>query len=409
MTTTVAYLLAETGVGLLTEDGDDLILDLIGGSGSALGLPIGARFEIWLSRDDGTRLMLLDQVVAFEYAISLHQIGACVLELPGSFAKTFLGIDNRLEIWRAPADGVLRLERVYLIRRVVDRTDQDGVRTLVVMGVDGNHLLRRRHVVYPADSSQTEKFDYADDMVREIVYENLGAGVPGGAEARSFPAGHFSIGPEHSNAVIMKKGFAWRNVLTVCQDIADAAYAQGTPFYWHVADISPEKWEFQTYSGQPGIDHTWPDGQNPVLLGLEYGNLAEPVLDEDYTDEVTAAYACGQGEGRYRVYFLAEDTARSGRSLFGRYEGLQDARNEATDDGVLAEAYQLLQAGRPRRTFGGRIIETPGTRYGVHWRWGDRVTATYDGATFEAMIRAVRVKVSSSGRETIDARLEVLA
>jgi len=37
------------------------------------------------------------------------------------------------------------------------------------------------------------------------------------------------------------------------------------------------------------------------------------------------------------------------------------------------------------------------------------VTATYDGATFEAMIRAVRVKVSSGGRETIDARLEVLA
>ena len=58
------------------------------------------KYEIWLSRDDGTRLALLDNVSQFEYAISLHQVGACVVHLPGTFDKTLLAADRRIEIWR---------------------------------------------------------------------------------------------------------------------------------------------------------------------------------------------------------------------------------------------------------------------------------------------------------------------
>jgi hypothetical protein len=363
-----------------------------------------ARYELWLSRDDGTRLALLDTVVGFQYVISLHQVGACAVTLPGSFNKVLLAPDRRIEVWRAPANGELALERVYLIRRIEDRTDEMGVRSFLAVGVDGNDLLRRRHVAYAAGSAEASMTDEADDMCREIVVDNLGSDA---AAARQISSSYFTVAAEQSAGVSLSKGFSRRNVLTVLQDIADQAAAAGTPIYWHVADVAPDVWQFQTMTGQPGIDHSYPDGQNPVLLSLEYGNLAEPQLSEDYTGEVTIAYAAGQGEGAARTVVTAEDTTRSGRSLFGRCEGFKDARNEASTAGVTAEANVHLGENAPRRVFAARIVDNVGTRYGLEWRWGDKVTALYAGESFDAIIKTVLVRVDGDGLETIDARLDV--
>jgi hypothetical protein len=363
-------------------------------------------YEIWLSRDDGTRLALLDSLIGFEYAISLHQIGACVLRLPGTFNKALLAPDRRIEIWRAPAGGSLALERVYLVRRIVDDTDAAGVRTLTVTGVDGNDLLRRRIVAYAAGAAQADMTDESDDMVRAIAIDNLGSDA---LTARQISSTYLTFAPERSAGVSLTKAFARRNVLTVLQEIADIAETAGTPIYWHGGDAMANQWGLGTYTGQPGPGHTYPAGPNPVLLGLEYGNLAEPTLEMDYTAEVNYVYAGGQGEGAARVIQTAEDTARSGRSLFGRCEAFADARNESTTAGVLAAAQQALQDGRPRLRFTAKIVESVGTCYGIHWRWGDRVTAQYAGESYDAMIRAVAVTVSATGAEMIDARLEVLA
>jgi hypothetical protein len=365
----------------------------------------GSFYELWLSRDDGTRLALLDQVVRFDYAIVLHGVGACRLELPGSTDKSLLAVDRRIEVWRSAAKKALTLERVYLIRRIADGTDADGLRTIVITGLDGNHLLRRRIVAYAAGSAQAEMTDQADDLCRAIVVDNLGADA---AAARQIGSTYLAIAPEGSDGASMTMGFSRRNVLAVLQDIANTAEAAGTPVYWHMADRTAAQWEFRTYTGQPGDDHSYPDGTDPVLLGLEYGNLAEPKVEEDYTEEITYAYAGGQGEGTARVIETAEDAARSGRSLFGRCEGFADARNESATAGVTAAARRLLGAGEPRRRFAAKLVNSAGTLYGVHWRWGDRVTAAYAGETYTAIIRAVAVRLDENGLETIDARLEMV-
>ena len=73
-------------------------------------------------------------------------------------------------------------------------------------------------------------------------------------------------------------------------------------------------------------------------------------------------------------------------------------RNESTTAGVLAAAQQMLADGRPRLRFAAKIVESAGTRYGIHWRWGDRVTALYAGETYDAMIRAIVVSVDATGQ-----------
>jgi hypothetical protein len=248
--------------------------------------------------------------------------------------------------------------------------------------------------------------DQSDDMCRAIVLDNLGSDA---ATARQISSTYLSLAAERSAGASLTKGFSRRNVLTVLQEIADVAATAGTPIYWHMVDVDQQQWEFRTYTGQPGIDHTYPAGNGPVLLGLEYGNLAEPVLDVDYTAEVTYVYAGGQGEGEARTIQTAVDVARTGRSQFGRCEAFADARNDATTAGVLAAAQQALQEGRPRLRFSAKLVESSGTRYGIHWRWGDRVTAMYAGESYNAMIRTITVTVDGNGKESIAAGLEVLA
>jgi len=363
-----------------------------------------SNYEIFLSRDDGTRLALLDTVGSFDYSIVLHGIGVCTLTLPDTFDRTLLAADRRIEVWRQPEDGALALERVYLVRRLTDTSDRNGVRNVKVVALDGNHLLKRRTVAYNEGSAQATMTECADDMCKYIVYYNL---MVGALAARRISSTYLTGQALAAVGPILTMAFSRRNVLTVLQDIAKAADAVGTPVYWHVADATPTQWEFRTSLGQPGMNHSYPSGQNPVLLSAELGNLAEPSLDEDFSDEVNYAYAGGKGEAEDRLIQMAEDTVRSGRSLFGRCEGFINASNsqETTAD-ILAAANQLLADGEPKLALSASIVDGPGTRYGLHWRWGDRVTMVYAGRTMDAIVRAVQVSVAAGGKETITAHLE---
>jgi len=102
------------------------------------------------------------------------------------------------------------------------------------------------------------------------------------------------------------------------------------------------------------------------------------------------------------------DSTRYGLSVWNRCEATVAGRNEHTVAALQDVGYKRLADGRPVIRFRGRIRETPGCLYGRDWTFGDKVTATYMGLTFDCIILAVQVTVDGSGRETIDARLEAL-
>jgi hypothetical protein len=362
-----------------------------------------AKFEVYLSTDTGTRLALLDMLSSLEYSMVIHGVGACKIVLPNSFNITLLKPDYRIEIWRASEGGALRLERVYMIRSLLQATDAEGVSTITVTAYDGNYLLTSRIVAYAAGSAQSTMTDQADDMCKAIMTDAFGADA---TAVRQISSTYLSIDSDLAAGPSITKSFAHGQVLSVLQGIAETARAAGTDIYWDVEPTSNVQWRFRTNTGQLGQDHSYPSGLNPVILSLEHGNLSEPQLEQDYTDEVTYAYAGGQGEAANRTIVEAEDTTRSGRSIFGRREGWTDARNESTTGGVTAVANAALAEGRPRLRFSGKLVDSIGTKYGVHWRWGDRLTASYQGQEYSSVIRAVLVQVDANGKETIEARLE---
>ncbi len=357
---------------------------------------------IEVSTPQGVRIAQLDQWLKLGYARVVNDIGTLVLELDPDSDASIYQRDTRLGVWRQGPNGALTLdtECVWLVRKIKRVLSASGERRLRITAYSDNELLRRRIVAYAAGSTQASKSDYADDMMKAIVSENLGGDA---TDTDRDISAYLAIESDLGAGQDIDKAFSRRNVLTVLQELADASAEAGTNLYFDVVTPTPGALVFSTYTGQRGDDRTI-TGNAPLLFSPELGNLADGELEVDYANEVTVVYAAGKGEGEEREVVEMEDTARSDASPFNRIEALRDARHADTTAELTAEGNGFLKAGRPRLTFSGSITDTPQCRYGVEWNWGDKVTVQFEGRQFDAHISSIRVTIAG-GKEEIEASL----
>jgi len=362
-------------------------------------------YELWLTNDRGGRIDLLDEAESFSWNKVINDIGHCQVRLHGTYDLTQLQRDYRIEIWRSPSDTAkLKLENIFFIRRINPETTADGLDRITVFGVDPTELLKRRIVAYAAGSAQANKTDFIDDMMKDIVRENLGATA---AAARDYTANGFTVQPDAGLGPNITKAFSRRNVLTILQDLSDAARVAGNEVYFMVVATSVTTFEFRTFINQPGQDRRHGTSVTPMLFGLDYGNLENPSLDEDYEEEVNFVYGGGQGEAAGRNIQTAQDNVRINQSTWNRREAFRDSRHEATNAGVLSEAQARLNEGRPRRKFQANLLSVENYRYGLDWNFGDRITTEYFKRQYDSLIRAVEISVDQDRKEIVRGRVEV--
>jgi len=367
-----------------------------------------SRWEIWLDDPKGQRLALLERAVSFWIQRVENEIGAFQVVLPGSVYDNLLRLDGMVEFWRAPAGGSLGLEGVGLARVFDYADDENGLEYTVIEGPDQNDLLGRRIVAYAAGTAYASKADYADDLIKAIWSENYGSSATD--SDRDLSGLGLSVQADSSLGESITKGFSWRDALKTIQEVAQASAQAGTAVYFdlvpYLVSNSQIGFRFMTTTGQLGIDHTASSG-SPAFFGKMWGNLNKGRLRVDYWDEATVVYAGGQGEGSSREIVELEDTNRSKASIWNRREIFADARNESTTAGVTAKARAVLEENKPRKTLGGDLLDTPQTRYGRDWHFGDKVTIDHRGQQYDARVTSVRVGLDSNKAEIFEARYEV--
>lgn len=366
----------------------------------------GVSYELWLCAPSGQRILFLEDVLSFSYTRALNTVGAWSVTMPDTFNLALVKPDARIQIWRrAEESGSPQIEMVGFLRKPVFQTDDRNMTTIVLNGPDILDILRRRIVAYPATDtlSESNKSGKADDMLKAIVRENLGSSA---TAARNLTALGFTVAADAGLGPTVTKAFSWRKLPDVFKEICDAAAAKGTPVYYDYAYLSDTSFEFRTYVGRRGNDHSLTSGA-PVVIGLDFGTLSSPVLEEDASAEVNHIYAGGIGEGLSRTIVEVEDAARIGLSPVNRCEGFVDARDQTTTPGVTDQANAGLKEGRARTRFSGNVLSGPGARYGIEWGFGDVVVATYMGRQFNASIKTLSVSMDAKGKETLTARLEL--
>jgi hypothetical protein len=361
-------------------------------------------YEIWVGDDAGNRIALVDNFENLVWGRALGTTGSFALRFAADqFSRSLFGLNRRVEIWRQPEGGQMYVVTIGFMRYL--EQGQEGANAYVIIGgPDALDLLNTRIVDAYSDTAGADKAGTADDVMKEYVYEALGGGAAAG---RNLTSDGFSIQADLSDGPAIQWAAARHNLLRVCRELSDAAYEAGTPTYFDIVHPTPATFEFRTYVNQRGEDRT--SGQpNAVVLSPEEETLANPVLIQDYTEEVTYCYALGQSTGGTRNVQEEYDSTRLNLALFNRREGTVDGRDYGTDAELQDLARRTLYLCRPRRDFRGDIVDKPGNRLGLNWNFGDRVTAQYAGEQYDMLVSAVGASFDENG-ETIDSRLDYLA
>lgn len=371
----------------------------------------GNNYYLNLNDAYGNRLTVISNFISLDYARQTNGVGSLVLVLPYSSYYQLIQTYYQLEVWRSAANGTsspyLELETIWIITYYKIVLSQSGELLLEVHAVDGPALLDWRWVVYYAGSAQAGKSGVAGNLMKAVVRENVSSTAndyTGTATTRGLSASVFTVQADLGDGASIDMQFAWQNVLAVLQDMANASVTAGTYIAFDVVSTGFGTREFRTYSGQRGVDHRLTTS-NPVLLDPAVGNLAESSLAYDYAGEVTFVYSAGQGEGADRKVATSSNATRLGMSPFSRRETFTDARQSDTQAQVQDSADAALRAGRGMVVFDSKVIETPYTRYGIEYNFGDILPCQLQGQLIDCRLDKIHVSVVNS-LETIDVVLQ---
>jgi len=303
-------------------------------------------------------------------------------------------------VWREKG-GVLELqnETAYFLQNWEFWTDGDGAEYIQLTAFDANWLLDTAIVWRYAGSTYADMTDYPDDMMKFIIRNELGDDASAGR-------GKISCAPDLSaGGDQITKAFAYRNVLSVIQEIAEVANEAGTWLGFDVVRTAPGEFEFRTYTGQRGQDHGRASG-DPRLVGKQYGNLSEAAFGTYHADERNWVLVAGQGEGDARVLVYRENVARRDASKWNRREYFKDSRDEDVTANLEADGDAALEEFKPKQVLTGTIHDTPGMQYNIHYGFGDILSVEAFGYRVDCHVKAVRVRVDQDGGEQLDIKLE---
>lgn len=351
---------------------------------------------------------------ALEYTNVMCDVGSFTITLPyPQFDMEKARLDARLVVWRKPPGGHKYLDFAGLVRSSPrpELYQRGNEMYCLLRGYSYNHLLKRRVIEGFATSPEASKSGAAESVMKEYVDEAMG---PSAAAARDISAWGFTIQNDDGLGTAIDKAASYKNLLDTLKDISgDSHSTPSTATYFGIVPTgSGWPMEFQTRLEMLGNDHRHPSGpsgvtgaQGPVVISLDRQNVDNVILIHSRMDEYNFVYGLGPGEGYERNIQTATSGVWSGASPLNRIEQTVNASNCGTNAEVTAMATAKLWDGRPRRSFSASIVDAPGTIYGLHYGFGDYLTASIMGYVFDCRVEAVTVRVADRD-ETITAQIK---
>lgn len=334
---------------------------------------------------------------ALGYTLNVGNVGALRLTVPASFDASTFRLDGRIGVWRSINGGAPQLDgdTIFFIR-VWEYTEV----ATTITAYSANHLRTRRILDYFAGTTFTSKTTIpavpADDLIKEIVSENMLAGIDItnrlGDQTRADISAYLTNQSDQGDAVAISIQCAWRNLDDVIRELCDATTYAGTYLTCDIVAPTETTLQLRTYAVVRGVDHT-ATSERPVILSQESGSLANCRLVIDRSEEVTFAIAAGTGEESQRLIATAFDPLRIVESPFNRIERFGDYSNVSDASALQDVADAMVRAGRPRIEFTADVVETGGATRGIHYDLGDMVTASFRNQQYDCRLDVIEVAV----------------
>ena len=354
------------------------------------------------------KLAVIKDYIGEDYARTENAVGAATFTVPPAYRSVFftgsdVKVDTRILPYRTLPGGTpyLDMETEWLVQDGEEVQDSTGKRMINLYCVDDIWLLSTRNVAYYALTAYAEKNAAAGDLIKAVIRENLGALA---VDTTRDLSDYLSVQADLGDGATVPLSFDRQQVLDVCKAAADASAKARKYIAFDVVSSSPGKLEARTYANFRGNDHR-ASSASPVRVGRDPGNVTDFHLRYAHTGEVNSVYCGGQGEAATRPIGTSADATRIAVSPFRRIEKYISGLNTVVVSELNAQADAEVRAGRPRITVEGTIAQKDGFLYGLHFKWGDYLTLSDNGMSFDIRLSSLRVQVKD-GKETITAKFK---
>lgn len=357
---------------------------------------------------DGVTIEIIRDYMNLEYTLTENDYGSMYLDVPFIYPNNYFRVDERLVIIRKSAGEKISIEgdKPYFIRLTRKKYDENGRAYLHILAYDAVHLISRKIIAYPNNTSYTLKSGSADQIMVAIFRENFGdlavdlEGLPVVLTQRRLPDYAQLYSPASGNAAqITTDDMSRLLVLPRLQEIANQSRNAGYYLSFDFVSSGLRNLVFTTYIGQRknyrGVNST-----SKLVFSVANQNLMYSSFESDHTETRNFIYAGGRGQDNNRLIETEADYAAIALSPFNRIEDWIDVD---TEDILKAagEAAAVVKQRSPKLIFNGHIAQTPECLYGVHYEWGDTVVAVQDDIAIDVHLDTVNVKVSPDGNEEI--------
>lgn len=355
----------------------------------------------------GNKLTELSTYSRLEYSRAENRTGILYLDLdPDTIesVKDYLRVDARIEPWRTVGalPPYLDGETIFFIRKWGYKTDAQGRETLRIECRDPLYILEGTNVCYPINGLKNIiSAQPADDACKVIWKENRGNESDDALwdlSAWVTCAANLSHAP-----TLTEFEYSRRQLSEILPEVTAWSLSQGTYLAYDIVYTSPTLLEFRTWTVCRGINRGAAAGANMCLISDKRKNLVEPEVSEDHLDEFNHIYV-GGGKNN-ALSQQAKDTAAIGLSPFNR-RAKWVPTNTLTANNMTHEAYSVMKKYRYKRRISGKVIDTEGCLYGVHYRFGDLVRVEYRGYGFDAHVDAIHVTVDQQRGEQVEVRVK---
>lgn len=357
----------------------------------------GTDHKIIIRSYDGTKLAQFTNYLTLSYSQKVNGVGVLELALPeGHINSTEIALNNRVEVYRQNIAMGLpwTLDFVGLMRwweyKYTDHL-YCTARCYSLMW-----LLQKQIVAWYANTANRTAFvdANAETIAKTLVSYNLGSSATtGNGRLLDGTLTGFTVEADATRGNELDWYSAWDNLLETLQELSDVG---GGDF--NVVRTAAASEEFRWYAGQLGTDRT-----ATVKFALERGNMENPTLTFDYTDQVTKAVVCGKGEDSARATSIRTSADYSSSNHVERYvdaSGTEAAGLPDKGDQAMAEhAFQ--------RTFAFDARQTPSSFYGLHYFLGDLCTAQWLGMSYTVKVDAATIARNTDGSEEVKVELAV--
>lgn len=407
-----------------------------------------------------------DAIISLEYGRSKNEIGIAELVLPGIYDLSLFNKDSILEIWRKNiTTGRKELvgNTCWFLRKI--QLCQQGTETIITLTFyDTIHILSRRVVAWFEVKRGVEDDEFPsnypsawilepDLVLDKIVYHNfIEAGLNTSPADPSFLG--FAINlhelagvdripfpitldwipsvSRSEDVTDLNFTFAYENCLQAMQSVVNTAEAVFNKELWFdviyhpvetVGDATPAlgTFTFNCWYDFMSEDKSWPNGNEPILFGPDYGNIVNACLVLDWENEATQIFATSGSADNTVVgleTYLADGVTIPSSIAVAELEEANtcpfyaievitnDSRTQNNVntmpgdlpdilDSTTTKAYAELRTRSAVHTLTGDIVQTDGAYLFINYNYGDLITVDWFTLTFEATIKKFMITVDN--------------